>query len=67
MPCLSLASKEFTNTFISVDNNLSFVQIHRLRELLDVPELTTFGAIPLLLDPEIKIKGIIVGTPEESM
>lgn len=46
---------------------LLFVQIHRLRELLDVPELTTFGPIPLLLDPEIKIKGIIVGTPEESM
>ena len=41
-------------------------QIHRLRELLDVPELTSFGAIPLLLDPEVKIKGIVVGTPEES-
>ncbi|KAJ7385245.1 Phosphatidylinositol 3-kinase catalytic subunit type 3 [Desmophyllum pertusum] len=40
-------------------------KIHRLRELLDVPELTEFAAIPLLLDPEIKIKGIIVGTPEE--
>ena len=42
-------------------------QIHRLRELLDVPELTEFGPIPLLLDPETKINGIIVGTPEESM
>ncbi|CAH3041450.1 unnamed protein product [Porites lobata] len=40
-------------------------KIHRLRELLDVPELTSFGAIPLLLDPEVKIKGIVVGTPEE--
>ncbi|RMX58215.1 hypothetical protein pdam_00000159 [Pocillopora damicornis] len=40
-------------------------KIHRLRDLLDVPELTSFGPIPLLLDPEIKIKGIIVGTPED--
>ncbi|XP_022781859.1 phosphatidylinositol 3-kinase catalytic subunit type 3-like [Stylophora pistillata] len=40
-------------------------KIHRLRELLDCPELTSFGPIPLLLDPEIKIKGITVGTPED--
>ena len=45
---------------------LDVQQIHRLRELLEIPELTAFGPIPLLLDPDVKIKGIIVGAPEES-
>ncbi|KAK2567164.1 Phosphatidylinositol 3-kinase catalytic subunit type 3 [Acropora cervicornis] len=36
-------------------------KVQRLRELLDAAELTTFGPIPLLLDPETKIKGIVAG------
>lgn len=34
-------------------------KVQRLRELLDAAELTSFGPIPLLLDPETKIKGIV--------
>jgi hypothetical protein len=41
-------------------------QIHRFRELLDSPELSSFTPIPLPLDPDVKIKGVVVGTPEES-
>ncbi|EDO27738.1 predicted protein, partial [Nematostella vectensis] len=30
-------------------------KIHRLRELLDTPELTRFGPLPLPLDPDVRI------------
>ncbi|XP_031574116.1 phosphatidylinositol 3-kinase catalytic subunit type 3-like isoform X2 [Actinia tenebrosa] len=40
-------------------------KIHRLRELLDSPELSNFSPIPLPVDPDVKIKGMVIGTPED--
>ncbi|XP_032217979.2 phosphatidylinositol 3-kinase catalytic subunit type 3 [Nematostella vectensis] len=40
-------------------------KIHRLRELLDTPELTRFGPLPLPLDPDVRIMEVVVGTQEE--
>lgn len=50
-----------------MDADQSFVQqIHRLRELLDSPELGNFSPIPLPVDPDVKIKGMVIGTSEDS-
>ena len=52
---------DIDNHYMFCSFALYYPQVQRLRELLDAAELTSFGPIPLLLDPETKIKGIVAG------